>query len=297
MSRWWHTARRALISRSLFSRHVTSHVLAVCILAACIYGHAHAAADDITAADLYRSRTPVTGQGEANRLAGFAICLQDVLIKTSGDLNLARDPRLDPYRARARDLVAVYNYHDQMSGTPTRDEQGTRDRPYDLTVDFDPEKIDGVLRSLGVAPWHAHRPVLGMFVEMALPGRSFIVTSDDKRSDLQRDALRAAAAKRGMSIGLPDTAGLTKAGIAPAALMTTPSPMLSPVVATDRAEIILVGQLTWDDSEFCWVAEWRLDGQRAPHRWRFRSVTFDEAFGRGIGDAAQILSGNGEPQD
>ena len=27
-----------------------------------------------------------------------------------------------------------------MSGTPKRDEQGTRDRPYDLIVDFDARK-------------------------------------------------------------------------------------------------------------------------------------------------------------
>jgi len=35
--------------------------------------------------------------------------------------------------------------------------------------------------------------------------------------------------------------------------------------------------------------------QGRPHRWRFRSVTFDEAFRRAIGGAAQILSGNGDP--
>jgi hypothetical protein len=30
------------------------------------------------------------------------------------------------------------------------------------------------------------------------------------------------------------------------------------------------------------------------HRWQFRGVTFDEAFRRALGGAAQILSGNGE---
>jgi uncharacterized protein len=29
-----------------------------------------------------------------------------------------------------------------MSGTPKRDEQGTRDRPYDLIVDFDEASVN-----------------------------------------------------------------------------------------------------------------------------------------------------------
>ena len=36
------------------------------------------------AENLYRAQTIVTGQGEANRIIGFAACLEDVLIKVSG---------------------------------------------------------------------------------------------------------------------------------------------------------------------------------------------------------------------
>ena len=71
--------------------------------------------------DLYRAQTTVTGQGEANRLVGFAACLEDVLIKVSGALKLAGDPRLAPTKSRAGDFVTAHSYRDQMSGTPTRD--------------------------------------------------------------------------------------------------------------------------------------------------------------------------------
>ncbi len=40
-------------------------------------------------ADLYRAQAVVTGQGEANRIIGFASCLEDVLIKVSGAQKLA----------------------------------------------------------------------------------------------------------------------------------------------------------------------------------------------------------------
>ena len=111
-------------------------------------------AGTLTAAadNLYRAQTIVTGQGEANRIIGFAACLEDVLIKVSGALKLAGDPRLDVYKSRSADFVSGYSYHDQMSGTPKRDEQGTRDRPYDLVVDFEDKKIDDVLRHSASSP-------------------------------------------------------------------------------------------------------------------------------------------------
>ena len=99
--------------------------------------------------DLYRAQAIVTGQGEANRLIGFGACLEDVLIKVSGAQQLAGSRRLATYKANAKNLVRAFDYHDQMSGKPKRDEQGTRDRPYDLIVDFDARKINDALGALG----------------------------------------------------------------------------------------------------------------------------------------------------
>jgi uncharacterized protein len=247
------------------------------------------------AESLYRAQTSVTGQSEANRIIGFAACLEDVLIKVSGALTLEGDPRLNPYKSRSADFVSAYSYHDQMSGTPKRDEQGTRDRPYDLIVDFDDKKINDVLDSLGVKPWLSRRPILGVFVEMEQGSRQYIAASDAKQSDLQRDSLLAAASKRGMMIVLPDAAALAKANINAAGLLTTPSSTLASVAAERGGEVALVGRLKWEDSELGWATEWRMDWNGRMHRWQLRGVKFDEAFRRGIGGAAQILSGNGDP--
>jgi hypothetical protein len=96
-----------------------------------------------TAEDLYRAQTVVTGQGEANRMIGFASCTENVLIKVSGARAGSRVTAVwRRTKRRQRISSAAYDYRDQFSGKPTRDEQGTRDRPFDLTVDFDKEKID-----------------------------------------------------------------------------------------------------------------------------------------------------------
>jgi uncharacterized protein len=245
--------------------------------------------------DLYRAQTAVTGQGEPNRLIGFAACLEDVLIKVSGAVKLGGDPRLEPAKSRAADFVTAFNYHDQMSGKPKRDEQGTRDRPYDLIVDFDKPKIDELLGTLGLKPWLSHRPTLGVIVSMVPAARSFIVTADGKQSDLQRDSLRIAASRRGMNIVLPDEASVAKTDVGDAALMAAPAETLAPLVAAQGAEVLLIGRLAWDDDELGWVTEWRLDAGGQSHRWQMRGVTFDGAFRRGIGGAAQVLSENGDP--
>jgi hypothetical protein len=53
--------------------------------------------------------------------------------------------------------------------------------------------------------------------------------------------------------------------------------------------------LVWDDRDLGWATRWQMDWRGQTHRWQIRGVTFDETFRRGIGGAAQILSGNGDP--
>jgi uncharacterized protein len=265
--------------------------VSVLALLICCIATTTAAADD-----LYSAQTVVTGQGGANRVIGFAACLEDVLIKVSGVVKLAGDPRLAAYQSRASDFVKAHSYHDQMSGTPTRDEQGTRDRPYDLIVEFDAKKIDDLLKMLGIAPWLSHRPVLAAFVAMEQGARNTIVTADAGLSmAAPRESLLAASARRGLTIVLPDAAALAKSGIDGAELAEMPPSTLAARAAELGGEVALVGRLKWDDSDLEWASEWQMERQGRTHRWQLRSVTFDEAFRRAIGGAAQILSGNGDP--
>jgi hypothetical protein len=268
-------------------------MIRISILAALMFCAATMAA---AADDLYRAQTAVTGQGEANRVIGFAACLEDILVKVSGAVKLADDPRLAAYQSRAGDFVRAHGYHDQMSGTPIRDEQGTRDRPYDLIVDFDDKKIDDLLKVLGVTPWLSHRPSLAVLVEMNLGASNYIVTADAGLSAVApRQSLLAASARRGMPIVLPDDAALAKSGLDGEALAKLPPSALAARAAELGGEAALVGRLKWDDSDLAWAAEWQMDWQGRPHRWQLRGGTYDEVFRRAIGGAAQLLSGNGDP--
>jgi hypothetical protein len=245
--------------------------------------------------DLYRTKVTVTGQGEANRMTGFAAALEDALIKASGAQKLSGDRRLAASKAKARDYVRSFSYRDQFFGKPIRDEQGTRDRPFDLTVEFEESRIDDLLKTLGLKPWLSHRPRLAVFVEMEQGAKNYIVTTDGPQSDLQRGALLAAADKRGVDIVLPGTAALAKSNITGTELRAPSFPALAPVAAELGGEVVLVGRLVWDDRDLGWATQWQMDWRGQAHRWQMRGLTFDETFRRGIGGAAQILSGNGDP--
>jgi uncharacterized protein len=247
-----------------------------------------------TTDDLYQARTIVTGQGEENRRRGFPLCFDDVLIKVSGDPQLIDDPRLEQLRAQSPTFVASFDYHDRMAGLPTHDEQGTRDRPYDLIVHFDRDKIDTALRSLGLTPWAPPRPRVVVLFGMKQASAKYVLTRDGDHVG-PNESLAAAAEKRGIAILIPSTRELAIHGIAWEDL-TGDMAGFDAIARTFGADVALAGQLIWEEQELGWAASWSLVASGSVHRWQIRGVTFDAAFRNALGGSAQILSGHGDPK-
>src|SRR5436190_3855649 len=157
---------------------------------------------------LYQAQVHVTGQEEPARSNGFALGLADVLIKLSGDPTLAADPAVATLAGNAGNLVRDFDYRDLMAGIPIHDEQGTRQRPFILTIDFDRAKVDTALRSLGREPWSAARPRVVPFVGVDYGTASYLLASDGSRGRDQRDALAAAAWRYGIPMELPNQSSL-----------------------------------------------------------------------------------------
>jgi hypothetical protein len=245
--------------------------------------------------DLYRSQTIVTGEREETRLPGLAECLGFVVVKVSGDPLLIGDKRVAALTGEAATFVHDFRYHDRMAGIPHHDEQGTRDRPYDLIVSFDRTKIDAALRALGREPWVAPRPRLAVFLAMRNLTSAFVVAGDGERA-LERSALTAAAAQLGMTIALPSEAALSEAGLRFETLPTADPARLAAVVTATGGELALLGRMVWSDDALTWIADWRLAADGRTTQWQARSVTFDEGFRKAMGGAARILSRNGAPE-
>ncbi len=248
-----------------------------------------------TVENLYQAQAIVTGQTEKNRPAGFAQCLTDVLVKVSGDPRLLGDPRVAAMAGQAATFVSGFRYRDRMEGIPVHDEQGTRDRPYDLTCDFHPDKIDAALRELGRAPWSASRPRLVVFLAVRNGPSAYVLSDDGRRGPGQRDSFLAASKKMGVPVALPTEAALAAAGVTFENLPAADLSSLDTAAKTIGGDLALAGSMEFSDAVHGWIAEWRLVATGMAHRWQVRGVNFDEAFRVAMRGAAQILSGHGAP--
>jgi len=224
-------------------------------------------AQAVEVANLYGGPAIVTGVFEPERTRGLRQVLLDVLVKVSAEPRLLDDPRVQPLLDRARDFVASYEYEDRMKGTPVRDEQGTRDRPHDLRIKFDPAKIDAALAELGLKPWGSNRPPLLALVTIEYPASKYILTNEGDQGLGQKQALVAAAERRGMAVSLSAT------------------------VPTTASQPILYGILRWQPEGAFWRTEWKLVGTAKERSWSMETSSFDEAFRNGVGEAAATLAG------
>jgi hypothetical protein len=257
-------------------------------------GPARAADTDMAA--LYTAKAIVTGTREETRVKGFEDCLRSVLLKVSGDQRVLIDPRLAPLIAKASDFVTAYHYHDRMSGIPIHDEQGTHDRPFDLTCELAPEKVDAALTELGSGPWQSPRPTLALFVAVRNGPSAFVLARDSHDSSIMLDAFTEAADALAVPVRFPLENDLRQINLDAGTLPRTGLPVLDAFAGEIGGKQALAGTIIWSDRELGWISEWRFfDGTREAI-WQVRGVSFDKAFQSAMRGAAQILSGHGDPK-
>jgi uncharacterized protein len=245
--------------------------------------------------DIYTTRAVVTGTDERNRPLGFKLCFEDVLVKVSGDPSVVRDGRFETLAANAGQYVLTFSYRDRLEGKPVHDEQGTYDRPHILTCQFDPQKIDSVLKTLGRRPWLGHRPPLVMVLVVHGRANSSILFSDGAFDPDMREALANAAQRYGLTVHLPNIATLQSNQIRIDNAAVIPGDRLLRVAQLSDSELSLVGDLRWSDASLGWIATWSLRANGKRFRWSVSGVNYDEAFRNAVRGAARVLSGNGEP--
>lgn len=238
---------------------------------------------------LYQAYEIVTGTDMRQRPWGFARTFREVLVKVSGDPRLKNDPRVAPLTERAADFVACFRYADQMADIPLHDEQGTYDRPYKLTVAFDPGKIDGLLATLGDHPWRGERPVV--VPVLLVRGRKpppYLLSAETPLGAEQRDAFATAAQQFGLRVRFP-----TEAYIAAWGVTLDHFPPRPPLPSDNEA--IVVGTLDWSETLPGWVGKWHLRWNKRDHEWGIGGVNYDAAFRDILGRVELIASGNGSP--
>lgn len=235
---------------------------------------------------LYQAMEIVTGTDLRERPRGFALCLEDVLVKLSGDPRPRSDRRVAALRPRAADYVAAFNYADPIAGVRPKDDQGTDDRSENLTVTFDPAKIDALLASLGEKPWHGPRPVL--IPVLTVHGREppmYLLTTDEPLAAEQRAAFERIAGETGIALRFPAGSAFRK---------RQTSDKRAPCGPATR--IVVVGSLDWSETAPGWVGQWHACWRGRQHVWSIRGGGHDLAFANIVQGAVLLASGRGSPE-
>jgi hypothetical protein len=227
---------------------------------------------------IYIGSAIVTGTDNRDRPRGLGLCLSEVLVKVSGDPNILSRPGIAALKACAASMVTAISYHDRMSALPKHDEQGTRDRPFTLTVTFDPAKITRALAGVGATPWYGRRPQVFLRVAVRSYSGNFVLvqgpTTGYDQPNLMRSALSDARDRYALTVVLPATNK----------------------TAAPAGALLVNGSLDWSDKDHGWIASWHAVWNGAPTRWGKRGVSFDEALANALAGALGIASGHGPPR-
>jgi len=217
------------------------------------------------ASQFYEGRAYVTGTRAETRSDALMTAFRRVLVKVSGNPVWFEADRVSVFAPLLPGMTLDIAYLDRLSDEPHHDEQGTRDRPFDLIAHFDPPRIDAVLTLLGDRPWETARPRIALNVTIDNHGIVFPLTADADASERHRQALLAAADRFGVQVVL--------------GLENEPPP---------TATLLIEGHLAWSDTALGWVADWHSGGMT----WSVSGVSFDEAYRAALSHVAARLSGH-----
>ena len=239
--------------------------------------------------DLYQMTVIVTGYDMRSRPSGFAQALRWVLVNVSGEPRLRADPRVSALAAHADKLVASFDYVDQMAGIKYHDEQGTYDRPYNLTVKFVPAKIDQALAGLGEKPWRGKRPVVvPALMVRGFNGASYRLSAESLAGADQRTAFADVARDFYMKVRFPTEADFAAWGNGTGRVPAAP--------ARETAdEAVVAGTLEFNRSIPGWVGSWRLRWRGIDYAWGIKGVNYDEAFRDIVRGVLRLASGHRGP--
>jgi uncharacterized protein len=237
---------------------------------------------------LYQATAIVTGTDLRQRPLGFAETLTEVLVKVSANPSLADNPKVAALAQHADGFVSSFTYVDPEAWRLHHDDQGTYDRSYELTVHFDPTKIDATLTALGAPPWRDPRPLLTPIIIVRRNETPFLLSASTPQGTDMREAIVRLAAQYGFGVHFPTDDDLAAWGIT---LFGFPAPLGTP----DPSQLRITGALDWDVHALGWVGTWNVRHDQMDHQWQISGVGFDQAFANMIRGTVLLFRGTGKP--
>jgi len=239
-------------------------------------------AQAVEVAGLYEAELAVTGQGRTERQEIVRAALLEVLVKVSGNTNVALSPGIPQLLKRRNQFLQQYRYRAETSGTAT-----ALNKQY-LWVRFDKQSLDSAMRNLDLAVWGRSRPSTLAWIAVEQGGKRQLLNSGTS-TNLSEIILQRAK-QRGIPLDFPllDLEDQQKIGVTDV-LGGFQETILK---ASQRysADAILVGRLRQLVNQR-WQGRWTLNLAGREFNWS-EEGDFDAIIGFGIDGVTSTLASN-----
>ncbi|OQW93704.1 MAG: hypothetical protein BWK79_09780 [Beggiatoa sp. IS2] len=226
--------------------------------------------------DLYDALVPVNSRDETARIEATKQALLQVLIRLSGNRELANKPAIKAKLAQAERLAQQFTY---------------KNRPEDgqllLSVGFDPDDLDELMNTLSIPQWNSNHATCLVWIILENSGQPTVVNLDEQPKIV--NILQDQAWQRGLSVIFPlldleDMTTLKKFADTPNSAQETWQSLMTRY----RVEILLVARLSQTSA---WEGQWHLYlANKELSNWQDRQEQQNTLLGRGLDKAVDTLA-------
>ena len=225
----------------------------------------------VVVANLYNVEIPVTDQSTKTRNDAFAVGLDEVLIRASG--NHAVLDQIRTASASAYVQQFLYKELDAAAG-----DQGTKDggagehaARYRLLVRYNPAKIIELLRANAQPVWSEHRAEAVMWLAVRDGANRYIL----RRNDLSalKTSVESAAARRALPIAWPAYDRQDQQRLTFADVWAAFAGPLKTASARYSDGPVIIGRLTWNGAQ--WSGEWTVYVEQSVRSWVFTNADYN----------------------
>jgi len=233
---------------------------------------------------LYEAEVPVSGQSTAERVAASRTALEEVLVKVSGNADVAQLPQLEPLLSQAEQWVQRYQYRaapTPEAGIPPP--AGEAAAPTQLLWEsFDRQTINQRLYDAGVSVWGINRPSTLLWLAIGDGGDRYLVGGDN-RPDVQA-AVTTQARRRGLPLNVPLLDLQDQGALAVADVWGDFSDVIAKASERYQPDAILVGRV-YQVAADQWQSHWTLYHRGAMSSWDSAPGSQDDVIAAGIAGA------------
>ncbi len=220
---------------------------------------------------LYEAEVPVATQSEMARKAVLPEALQQVLVKVTGSNQVLTNPKIKLEQANLPALLQEFSYAPSISG-------------YTLKVKFDPNGVNDLLKTAGVATWGIERPLLLIWLVHETPSQPAQIIDNESTENVLA-VLQENARQRGIPILLPTLDLATLNQVTVADVVTPNLAVLQAAAKRYNTDNMLTMSITELGGQF------NLKAQMGSANWNLQAPTLEELLKTFINQLAEKLAG------